>query len=79
MHIYEECAITGKSRCLYDECHSFFERYDEEEAELFCSYLLLLLVPQMHLSYTKMLILSFNKSVSLIQNTVWGTLVNVWK
>lgn len=69
MHIYEECVITGKTHCLYDECYSFFERYDEE-AELFFFYLLLLLVIQMYLSYTKMLILSFNKSISLIQNTV---------
>lgn len=63
MHTYEECAITGKTHSLCDECYFFFERYDEEEAELFCSYLLLLLAPQMPVSFTKMLIVSFNKSI----------------
>lgn len=68
--MYEECAITGKTHSLYDESYSFFERYDEDEVELFCSHLLLLLVPQMHLSYIKMITVSFNKSISWMHNTV---------
>lgn len=58
VHMYEGCAITGKTRSLYDERYSCFERYHEGEGELLCSYLLLLLAPQTHLSYTEVLIVS---------------------
>lgn len=80
MHMHEEYAVTGRTHPLHDECSRvFFERCDEEAEELFCSYLLLLFVPQMHLSFTKLLVLSFNKSISWRQNTGQRMLVNVWK
>lgn len=57
----------------------FFERCDEEAEELLCSYLLLLFVPQIHLSFTELPVVSFNKSISWRQNIVQRMLVNIWK
>lgn len=36
MHMCEECAISAKTHSMYNDSYSLFERYDEDEAELFC-------------------------------------------